>query len=101
MKVVTFGELMLRLEPEGFYRFVQVDRLTATFGGAEANVAVSLANFGLDSCYVTKLPEHEIGQSAYNFLRRFGVNTQSSMHLSSWSISWAKRSRAALVLNFR
>lgn len=76
MKVVTFGELMLRLEPEGFYRFVQVDRLTATFGGAEANVAVSLANFGLDSCYVTKLPEHEIGQSAYNCLRRFGVNTQ-------------------------
>ena len=76
MKVVTFGELMLRLEPAGVYRFVQVDSMTATFGGAEANVAVSLANFGLESCYVTKLPEHEIGQSAVNNLRRFGVNTQ-------------------------
>ena len=76
MKVVTFGELMLRLEPAGYYRFVQVDSMTATFGGAEANVAVSLANFGVDSCYVTKLPEHEIGQSAVNNLRRYGVNTQ-------------------------
>lgn len=75
MKVVTFGELMLRLEPAGFYRFVQVDTMTSTFGGAEANVAVSLANFGIDSCYVTKLPEHEIGQAALNSLRRFGVNT--------------------------
>lgn len=76
MKVVTFGEIMLRLEPEGYYRFVQVDRMTSTFGGAEANVAVSLANFGFDSYYVTKLPEHEIGQSAVNYLRRFGVNTK-------------------------
>ncbi|MCR5081382.1 MAG: sugar kinase [Treponema sp.] len=75
MKVVTFGELMLRLEPEGYYRFVQVDRMTSTFGGAEANVAISLANFGIDSTYVTKLPSHEIGQSAVNSLRRFGVDT--------------------------
>lgn len=76
MKVVTFGELLLRLEPEGYYRFVQVDKMTSTFGGAEANVAVSLANFGIDSYYVTKLPCHEIGQSAVNSLRRFGVHTE-------------------------
>ncbi|MBS7242192.1 sugar kinase [Treponema sp.] len=75
MKVVTFGEVMLRIEPEGYYRFVQSDRMTTTFGGAEANVAVSLAHFGADSVYVTKLPAHEIGQCAVNALRRFGVNT--------------------------
>lgn len=76
MKVVTFGELMLRLEPPGYFRFVQTENLSATFGGAEANVAISLANFGVDSCYVTKLPSHEIGQAAVNSLRKFGVNTQ-------------------------
>lgn len=76
MKVVTFGELMLRLEPPGYLRFVQTENLSATFGGAEANVAISLANFGVDSCYVTKLPNHEIGQAAVNSLRKFGVNTQ-------------------------
>ena len=75
MKVVTFGELMVRLEPAGYYRFVQVDTMTSTFGGAEANVAVSLANYGMDSVYVTKLPKHEIGQSAVNNLRRYGVRT--------------------------
>ena len=75
MRVVTFGELMLRLAPENYLRFVQSDRLEATFGGAEANVAVSLANFGVDACFVTKLPEHEIGQSAVNSLRKYGVDT--------------------------
>ena len=75
MKVVTFGEVMLRIEPEGYYRFVQSDKMTTTFGGAEANVAVSLANFGVDSVYVTKLPSHEIGQCAVNALRRYGVDT--------------------------
>jgi 2-dehydro-3-deoxygluconokinase len=75
MKTVTFGELLLRLEPEGFFRFVQAEKLTSTFGGAEANVAVSLANFGAESFYVTKLPAHEIGQSGVNSLRRFGVKT--------------------------
>ena len=74
-KVVTFGEIMLRLAPEGYYRFVQADTLGATYGGGEANVAVSLANYGFDACYVTKLPTHEIGQAAVNSLRRFGVNT--------------------------
>jgi 2-dehydro-3-deoxygluconokinase len=75
MKVVTFGEIMLRLAPEGYNRFFQNDRMQATFGGGEANVAVSLANFGLSSTYVTKLPEHAIGQAAVNALRAFGVDT--------------------------
>ena len=74
-KVVTFGEIMLRLAPNGYYRFFQDDQLQATFGGGEANVAVSLANFGMDSVYVTKLPDHAIGQAAVNALRYFGVDT--------------------------
>ena len=74
-RIVTFGELMLRLAPNGYYRFFQNDQMQATFGGGEANVAVSLANFGLDSVYVTKLPAHAIGQAAVNSLRYFGVDT--------------------------
>ncbi|MBQ8254237.1 MAG: sugar kinase [Clostridia bacterium] len=74
-KAVTFGELMLRLAPEGYLRFVQAEKYQATFGGAEANVAVSLANYGIDAQFVTKLPTHEIGQSAVNSLRKFGVDT--------------------------
>ena len=74
-RVVTFGEIMLRLAPNGYYRFFQNDQLQATFGGGEANVAVSLANYGLDSVYVTKLPGHAIGQAAVNALRSFGVDT--------------------------
>ncbi|MDL2249708.1 sugar kinase [Lachnospiraceae bacterium OttesenSCG-928-J05] len=74
-KVVTFGELMLRLAPVGYTRFVQADSFGATYGGGEANVAVSLANYGLDARFVTKLPKHEIGQAAVNSLRRFGVDT--------------------------
>ena len=66
---------MLRLQPEDHLRFVQSERLEATFGGAEANVAVSLANFGADAAFVSKLPAHEIGQSAVNALRKFGVDT--------------------------
>ena len=74
-KVVTFGEIMLRLEPEGYLRFVQSEKYQALYGGGEANVAVSLANFGMDVAYVTKLPKHEIGQGAVNSLRRYGVDT--------------------------
>lgn len=74
-KVITFGEIMLRLAPEGYYRFVQAESYGATFGGGEANVAASLANFGYDAKFVTKLPTHEIGQSAVNSLRRYGVDT--------------------------
>lgn len=75
IKAVTFGELMLRLAPENYLRFAQCEKYEATFGGAEANVAVSLANYGVDVTFVTKLPAHEIGQAAVNSLRRFGVNT--------------------------
>ncbi len=74
-KVVTFGELMLRLAPENYLRFVQSSKYEATFGGAEANVAVSLANYGVDCAFVSKLPAHEIGQAAVNSLRAFGVDT--------------------------
>lgn len=74
-KIVTFGELMLRLAPEGYLRFVQADRYGATYGGGEANVAVSLANYGLDAAFVTKMPNHDIGQAGVNSLRRFGVDT--------------------------
>ncbi len=74
-KVVTFGEIMLRLAPKGYMRFVQAESYGATYGGGEANVAVSLANYGLDASFVTKLPSHEIGQAGINALRRFGVQT--------------------------
>lgn len=75
-KVITFGELMLRLQPYDYLRFVQADSFEATFGGGEANVAVSLANYGLDARFVTKLPEHAIGQMAVNSLRKYGVDTR-------------------------
>lgn len=74
MKVITFGEIMLRLAPHGYERFTQANDLEATFGGGEANVAVSLANFGMDAAFVTKLPAHAIGQCAVNDLRRYGVD---------------------------
>ena len=67
-RVITFGEIMLRLAPEGYYRFVQANNFGATYGGGEANVAVSLANYGFDAAFVTKLPKHEIGQAAVNEL---------------------------------
>lgn len=74
-KVITFGELMLRLAPEGYKRFVQTDILGATYGGGEANVCVSLANYGFHAVFVSRLPTHEIGQSGINALRKYGVDT--------------------------
>lgn len=74
-KAVTFGEIMLRLAPPNYLRLVQTDNLEVTYGGGEANVAVSLANYGIESYYVSKLPANPLGQSAANHLRRFGVNT--------------------------
>lgn len=74
-RIVTFGEIMLRLAPEGFQRFVQAESFGAVYGGGEANTAVSLANFGYDAAFVSKLPCHEIGQAAVNSLRRYGVDT--------------------------
>lgn len=75
-KVITFGEIMMRLSPEGFKRFVQADVFSVVYGGAESNVAVSLSTFGIDTAFVTKLPSHQIGDAALNELRKFGVTTQ-------------------------
>jgi 2-dehydro-3-deoxygluconokinase len=75
VEVVTFGEIMLRLSPPGFQRFLQADTFEAIYGGAEASVAISLANFGVPPAFVTCLPSNEIGQAAINYLRRFGVDT--------------------------
>lgn len=75
-KIITFGEIMLRLSPEGTYRFLQADHFNAIYGGGEANVAVSLANYGDDAYFVSKVPAHEIGQAAVNALRRYGVHTE-------------------------
>lgn len=75
-RVVTFGEIMLRLTPPDFKRIVQTNSFNAIYGGGEANVSVSLANYGFDAAFVTKLPRNPIGQAALNELRRFGVNTK-------------------------
>lgn len=77
MKIVTFGELMLRLAPHGYLRFLQAGDFQATFGGAEANVAVSLTNYGIDASFVTKVPPNDIGQLCVNSLRTLGVNTSN------------------------
>ncbi|TVQ65572.1 MAG: sugar kinase [Balneolaceae bacterium] len=74
--VVTFGEIMLRLSTPGFERFVQASQFDVSYGGGEANVAVSLAGYGLNSWFVTRLPEHEIGEAALQSVRRYGVNTE-------------------------
>ena len=75
MKVLTFGEIMLRLKAPGLERFFQSPSLEATFGGGEANVAVSLANYGMDAAYLTVLPDNAIGDACVSELRRFGVDT--------------------------
>ena len=74
-RIITFGEIMMRLNPEGYRRFVQADGFEASYAGGEANVAVSLANYGFDAAFVSKVPAHEIGQCAVNMLRRYGVDT--------------------------
>ena len=75
MRVITFGEIMLRLKSLGLERLLQSPALEATFGGGEANVAVSLANFGMDAAFVTVLPDNDIGQACVGELRRFSVDT--------------------------
>jgi len=75
-KVITFGEIMLRLSPPYYKRIIQTDTFDVTYGGGESNVAASLANFGINSFYATKVPKNPIGQSAINHLRRFGVQTK-------------------------
>ena len=76
-RIITFGEIMLRLNPEGNLRFVQADRFEASYAGGEANVAVSLANYGMDAAFVSKVPAHAIGQCAVNALRKYGVDTRN------------------------
>lgn len=75
-KIVTMGEIMLRLSSPGNSRIVQCDTFDVNYGGGEANVAVSLANYGHEACFVSKVPAHEVGQAALNSLRKFGVDTQ-------------------------
>jgi 2-dehydro-3-deoxygluconokinase len=75
--VVTFGEIMLRLSTPGFSRFLQADRFDVNYGGGEANVAASLAQFGLNASYVTRIPKNEIGEAALKTLRGYGVNTEN------------------------
>ncbi|WP_435234790.1 sugar kinase [Psychromonas sp. PT13] len=77
MKVLTFGEMMLRLKPSAFERIVQTDTFEAAYGGAEANVSVSLAQLGHDSAYLTKLPENPLGEAAIGALRKYGVDTSN------------------------
>ena len=81
-KVVTLGEIMLRLSTPGNTRFVQSDSFDVVYGGGEANVAVSCANYGHEAYFVTKLPKHEIGQSAVNALRK--IWCEDRFHQSWW-----------------
>lgn len=74
-RVVCFGEIMLRLAPPGYLRFNQATSFEVIYGGGEANVSVSLANYGIDSAFVTKVPNNPIGQAAVNELRKYGVDT--------------------------
>lgn len=74
-KIITMGEIMLRLSTPGNSRFIQTDCFDAVYGGGEANVAVSCANYGHQASFITRLPAHEIGQAAINALRRYGVDT--------------------------
>ena len=74
-KIITMGEIMLRLSTPGQSRFVQTDTFDINYGGGEANVAVSCAHYGHEAYFVSKLPKHEIGQAAVNALRRYGVHT--------------------------
>lgn len=80
MKVLSFGELLLRLSSPGYTKLFQKDSLDATFCGGEANVAVSLANYGIDSEFLTVVPDNDIGRAALNSLRYFGVNVDKSVY---------------------
>ena len=78
-KVVTFGEIMLRFNPPGFLRFGQARSFDASFGGGEANVSVSLANFGIATDFVTRLPKNDLGDACIAYLRSYGVGTSKIM----------------------
>ena len=101
-KTVCFGEIMLRLNPPGFLQFTQADSFEASYAGGEANVAVSLANFGFASSFVSKVPSHEIGQSAVNALRRYGVDTSAMIRggdrLGAYFVEKGASQRASKVI---
>ena len=96
-KIVTFGEIMLRLSPENNARFTQCNAFEAVYGGGEANTAVSLANFDVDANYVTKLPKHIIGQAAINSLRQYGVGVDHIVRGGDQMVSTSLRRRQASV----
>ena len=97
-KIVTFGEIMLRLAPNGYYRFFQDDQFQATFGGAEANVAVSLANFGENVAFVTKLPNHARLRSLGSLALTLRISAVVVRVLES--IIWRKAQASAEVFVF-
>lgn len=101
-RIVTFGEIMMRLNPEGYRRFVQAERLEASYAGGEANVAVSLANYGMDASFVSKVPAHEIGQCAVNALRKYGVDTRNMVRggdrLGTYFVEKGASQRASKVI---
>lgn len=79
-KLLCFGEIMMRLNPQGYYRFVQADTYEASFAGGEANVAVDVVSLGGEAAFVSKLPSHEIGKSAVNALQRYGVDVSRMVY---------------------
>jgi len=101
-KVVTFGEIMLRLATPGYLRFTQTDSYTATFGGGEANVAVSLANYGIDVDFVTRLPQNDIARACVMDLRKYGVGTDKIVYggdrLGIYFLETGAVSRASKVI---
>ncbi|MGD1821872.1 MAG: PfkB family carbohydrate kinase, partial [Pleomorphochaeta sp.] len=101
-KIVTFGEIMMRLNPQGFLRFLQATNYDVSFAGGEANVAVSLANFGENVSFVTKVPNHEIGQASINVLRNFGVDvsdiTRGGDRLGTYFVEKGASQRASKVI---
>ncbi len=82
-KVVTFGEIMLRLATQRRERFTQAREFEVTYGGGECNVAVSLAHFGIDATFVTAIPDNDIGQACVNYIRQFGVDTSEILRQGS------------------
>lgn len=101
-RIITFGEIMMRLNPEGYRRFVQAEKFEASYAGGEANVAVSLSNYGMDAAFVSKVPAHEIGQCAVNSLRKFGVDTRNMVRggdrLGTYFVEKGASQRASKVI---
>lgn len=101
-RIVTMGEIMLRLSTPGYQRFVQADTFDITYGGGEANVSAALCNYGLEGVFISKIPDNPIGQSAINHLRRYGVDTQfitrGGKRLGIYFLETGAASRASQVV---